>query len=111
MAVASTDAQGSSGLGIEAQRKAVTDYLNGGSWTLAQEFIEVESGKRSDRLELAKAQEAQGQARRREARPAEPQRRIHLEADGIRRRVRRLRHAAREQAHGAHPGRRRRARA
>jgi DNA invertase Pin-like site-specific DNA recombinase len=44
-----------SGLGIEAQRKAVTDYLNGGSWTLAQEFIEVESGKRSDRLELAKA--------------------------------------------------------
>jgi DNA invertase Pin-like site-specific DNA recombinase len=51
----STDAQGSSGLGIEAQRKAVTDYLNGGSWTLAQEFIEVESGKRSDRLELAKA--------------------------------------------------------
>jgi DNA invertase Pin-like site-specific DNA recombinase len=47
--------EGSSGLGIEAQRKAVTDYLNGGSWTLAQEFIEVESGKRSDRLELAKA--------------------------------------------------------
>jgi DNA invertase Pin-like site-specific DNA recombinase len=52
----STDAQGSSGLGIEAQRKAVETYLNGVSWTLAQEFIEVESGKRSNnRPQLAAA--------------------------------------------------------
>lgn len=51
----STDRQGKSGLGLEAQQKAVMDYLNGGAWTLVGEFIEVESGKRSDRPELAKA--------------------------------------------------------
>ena len=51
----STDKQGESGLGLEAQRKAVDDYLNGGNWQLAQEFIEVESGKRSDRPQLAAA--------------------------------------------------------
>src|SRR5215813_5790846 len=51
----STDKQGRSGLGLEAQRKAVTDYLDGGSWELIGEYTEVESGKRSDRPELAKA--------------------------------------------------------
>jgi DNA invertase Pin-like site-specific DNA recombinase len=51
----STDRQGESGLGLEAQRKAVTDYLNGGSWQLIAEFTEVESGKRSDRPQLAAA--------------------------------------------------------
>jgi len=51
----STDKQGASGLGLEAQRKAVADYLNGGKWSLAQEFIEIESGKRSDRPQLAAA--------------------------------------------------------
>jgi hypothetical protein len=30
----STDKQGRSGLGLEAQREAVTRYLNGGKWTL-----------------------------------------------------------------------------
>jgi DNA invertase Pin-like site-specific DNA recombinase len=30
----STDRQGASGLGMEAQRKAVLDYLNGGRWSL-----------------------------------------------------------------------------
>lgn len=44
----STCTQGASGLGIEAQRKAITDYLNGGDWDLVKEFIEVESGKRYD---------------------------------------------------------------
>jgi Resolvase, N terminal domain len=48
----STDKQGASGLGIEAQRKAVEDYLNGGRWTLVREYLEVESGKRSDRPQL-----------------------------------------------------------
>ena len=43
------------GNGIAAQRKAVEDYLNGGKWKLVAEFTEVESGKRSDRPELAKA--------------------------------------------------------
>ena len=52
----STDRQGESGLGLEAQRKAVADYLNGGKWTLAAEFVEVEFGKRSDnRPQLAAA--------------------------------------------------------
>jgi ABC transporter substrate binding protein len=39
----STDKQGKSGLGVEAQREAVLSYLNGGSWTLVAEFVEVES--------------------------------------------------------------------
>ena len=51
----STDRQGQSGLGLEAQQKAVLDYLNGGSWTLAGEFTEVESGKHADRPQLAAA--------------------------------------------------------
>jgi DNA invertase Pin-like site-specific DNA recombinase len=45
----STDRQGESGLGLEAQRAAVTNYLNGGSWKLEAEFVEVESGKTSDK--------------------------------------------------------------
>ena len=49
----STARQGRSGLGLEAQQKAVLDYLNGGSWELIGEFTEVESGKRADRKELA----------------------------------------------------------
>lgn len=51
----STDRQGRSGLGLEAQKKAVTDYLNGGKWSLIGEFTEVETGKRNDRPELEKA--------------------------------------------------------
>jgi DNA invertase Pin-like site-specific DNA recombinase len=51
----STQRQGKSGLGLEAQREAVTNYLNGGRWTLVAEIIEVESGKRNDRPELEKA--------------------------------------------------------
>jgi DNA invertase Pin-like site-specific DNA recombinase len=34
----STDQQGRSGLGLEAQREAVHRYLNGGTWTLWGEF-------------------------------------------------------------------------
>ena len=51
----STDRQGQSGLGIEAQRASVTGFLNGGQWKLIKEFVEVESGKRSDRPKLAEA--------------------------------------------------------
>jgi DNA invertase Pin-like site-specific DNA recombinase len=51
----STDKQGERGYGIAAQRNAVEDYLNGGRWQLLGEFVEVESGKRNDRPELAKA--------------------------------------------------------
>lgn len=51
----STEKQGRSGLGLEAQRKAVRDYLDGSDWHLIGEFTEIESGKRSDRPELEKA--------------------------------------------------------
>src|SRR5262249_15598894 len=51
----SIDRQGECGYGIDAQRKAVTDFLDGGSWQLLGEYVEVESGKRNDRPELAKA--------------------------------------------------------
>ena len=51
----STDKQGRSGLGLEAQREAVARYLNGGSWKLVAEYVETESGKRSDRPKLAAA--------------------------------------------------------
>ncbi len=51
----STAKQGASGLGLEAQRKAVADYLNGGHWRIAAEFTEVESGRKAARPELEKA--------------------------------------------------------
>jgi DNA invertase Pin-like site-specific DNA recombinase len=51
----STRRQGDSGLGLDAQRRAVRDYLDGGSWQLVGEFTEVESGKHAARPELAKA--------------------------------------------------------
>ncbi len=51
----STDRQGRSGLGLEAQRKSVLDYLDGGRWKLIAEFTEVESGKHNDRPELERA--------------------------------------------------------
>jgi DNA invertase Pin-like site-specific DNA recombinase len=43
------------GIAISAQRAAVESYLNGGRWTLAAEYRETESGKRSNRPQLAKA--------------------------------------------------------
>ncbi len=51
----STDRQGKSGLGLEAQRKAVTDYIASGNAQLISEVLEVESGKLSDRPKLAEA--------------------------------------------------------
>jgi DNA invertase Pin-like site-specific DNA recombinase len=51
----STDRQGRSGLGLEAQQEAVRSYLDGGSWQLVDEVVEVESGKRNDRPKLAEA--------------------------------------------------------
>ncbi len=50
----STDRQGRSGLGLEAQREAVTRYIAGRGSMLA-EFTETESGKRNDRAALADA--------------------------------------------------------
>src|SRR5262245_41106118 len=51
----STQRQGRSGLGLEAQRKAVADFLDGGHWTLIHEFVEVETGKHDNRPQLQAA--------------------------------------------------------
>lgn len=47
----STDRQGASGLGLEAQRTAVASFVTGRG-ELAAEFTEIESGRRSDRPQL-----------------------------------------------------------
>jgi DNA invertase Pin-like site-specific DNA recombinase len=54
----STDRQGKSGLGLEAQRQGIEIYLNGGNWQLLKEFVEVESGKKNDRPQLKAALDA-----------------------------------------------------
>jgi DNA invertase Pin-like site-specific DNA recombinase len=51
----STEKQGKSGLGLEAQRRLVDDFLNGGCWQLLQEYREVETGKHADRPRLIEA--------------------------------------------------------
>jgi len=51
----STNKQGKSGLGIEAQQASVADYLATTSGELVNEFIEVQSGKDNQRPELTKA--------------------------------------------------------
>lgn len=51
----STQKQGKSGLGLEAQRKMVADFIAANGGELAGEFKEVESGKVDDRPELLAA--------------------------------------------------------
>ena len=51
----STDRQGRSGLGLEAQRQAVNAFLLTGSSSVVGDFVEIESGRKSDRPELQKA--------------------------------------------------------
>jgi DNA invertase Pin-like site-specific DNA recombinase len=53
----STQRQGQSGLGLEAQRKAVTEFIKTAPFNLAAEFTEVESGCRKDRPQLLAALE------------------------------------------------------
>jgi DNA invertase Pin-like site-specific DNA recombinase len=48
----STERQGRSGLGLDAQREAVQQRLNGGPWQLVAEFVEIESGRRAMRPQL-----------------------------------------------------------
>jgi DNA invertase Pin-like site-specific DNA recombinase len=59
----STDRQGSSGLGLEAQRAAVERFLNGGR--LLAEFTEIESGRRH--VNRPQLQAALEECRRRKA--------------------------------------------
>ncbi len=47
----STTRQGASGLGLEAQRHSVAQYLSGCAKTTVGEFVEVETGKGSNALE------------------------------------------------------------
>jgi DNA invertase Pin-like site-specific DNA recombinase len=51
----STARQGRSGLGLDAQERAIQDYAKAKAATLIGTFTEVESGKNNDRPELAKA--------------------------------------------------------
>lgn len=58
----STQKQGQSGLGLEAQEQAVSNYLKDGVFTLIDAFTEIETGKGANALEkrpeLRKALEA-----------------------------------------------------
>ena len=51
----STAKQGNSGLGLEAQKAAVAERLDGGRWQIVGEFTEIESGKRASRPQLEAA--------------------------------------------------------
>ena len=51
----STKRQGESGLGLEAQRTAVAELAASRGARITEEFVEVESGKRDDRPQLAEA--------------------------------------------------------
>jgi DNA invertase Pin-like site-specific DNA recombinase len=51
----STQKQGRSGLGLDAQKQAVKDFLQQFGGELVAEYMEVESGKRIDRPEFTKA--------------------------------------------------------
>jgi DNA invertase Pin-like site-specific DNA recombinase len=51
----STDKQGASGLGLEAQREAVSRHVAGAGGVIVAEFQEIESGKKNDRPQIAAA--------------------------------------------------------
>jgi DNA invertase Pin-like site-specific DNA recombinase len=51
----STDRQGRSGLGLDAQREAVNGYVRQHQHVIVTEYIEVESGRKKRRPELEKA--------------------------------------------------------
>ena len=54
----STDKQGRSGLGLEAQRAAVAAHVGATGGRIVSEHVEVESGRKRDRPQLALALEA-----------------------------------------------------
>lgn len=51
----STDRQGRSGLGLDAQREAVGQFLVGRGAIVIDEFVEIESGGKDDRPKLTEA--------------------------------------------------------
>ena len=51
----STDKQGKSGLGLEAQQSSVAEYAKASAGQVVAEYVEVESGKNASRPELAAA--------------------------------------------------------
>lgn len=54
----STQKQGQSGLGLEAQRAAVEAFTRHQAGQIVAEFVEIESGKRSERPQLGRAMAA-----------------------------------------------------
>ena len=54
----STDKQGKSGLGLDAQKEAIRAFLAKDGWPPLLEFTEIESGKNNDRPQLKAAIEA-----------------------------------------------------
>ncbi len=51
----STDRQGRSGLGLEAQQQAVADFMTHRGGELVETFTEIESGRKNDRPQIAAA--------------------------------------------------------
>jgi DNA invertase Pin-like site-specific DNA recombinase len=51
----STDKQGKSGLGLDAQRETVESHVRQVGGVIVQEFVEIESGRKSDRPKLQEA--------------------------------------------------------
>jgi DNA invertase Pin-like site-specific DNA recombinase len=54
----STDRQGRSGLGLDAQRETVSQFIAGRAASVIAEFVEIESGSKSDRPKLREALDA-----------------------------------------------------
>ena len=53
--VSTERSQGANGLGIDAQRATVADFCHRCGFTLAKEYVEVESGRNNERTVLTKA--------------------------------------------------------
>ena len=95
----STQRQGNSGLGLEAQRTAVVRFAEAEGLQIIAEFTEVESGKGADAIDrrpqlaeaLAYGTPAQVRGRRVKARPPVARRCFHFRADGAARAVHRRR--------------------